>query len=272
MNRIYSLLIVVILAACSPLPAQVSSQPTIAQSPTFLPVVETPSPIPTATQQPTPAPTDLLLPTLTTVPPTAAVSSPAILADYLIDPSIASFDSFDTLGDWSTSNSQTGLISDGIFVITGQPAGMSVLTKSTRLAEGQGVLFDFQYNANAQFEFMFEAGDPKTDSYRGLSVSGAGSPKAALTQGKIAIGTNRFAGNLITKPGNWYSYMAGIGTKGNFVAIIWDKKNPSHLVKFQKNLASQWDNLSWQFKAKVADKYMKLSLDNFSVINFSEVK
>jgi hypothetical protein len=79
-------------------------------------------------------------------------------------------------------------------------------------------------------------------------------------------------GNFLTKPGNWYSLMAGIGPQGNFVAIIWDKNNPANLVKFQKNLGVKWDNLSWQFTSKVADKYMKLSLDNFSVINFDAVK
>jgi hypothetical protein len=273
LNRSCKLLIVLLLAACSPSPSQVTIQPTIAQTQAAQPVAtDTPLPVASVTQEPTIISTELTLPTSTTIPPTATVASPAILSDYLINPSVASFDSFDTLGDWSTYNSQTGIITNGMFIITGQPGGMSGLVKNTRLAKGQGVLLDFQYNSKTQFEFIFDAGEPKTDSYRRLSVSGTGSPTAALTQGKIAIGTNRFTGNFLIKPGNWYGYMAGIGTKGNFVVIIWDKNDTAHLVKYQKTLGDKWDNLSWQFTAKVADKFMKLSLDNFSVINFDDVK
>ncbi len=273
MNRIYKYFIVFILAACSSTPTQVSSQPTAAQTQPARPIItDTSIPPAVPTQAPTSFPTDLVLPTFTSIPPTPTLASPAILGDYLINPAIASFDSFDTLGDWSTSNSQAGILSNGIFVVTGQPGGLSSLTKNTRLAQGQGLIFDFQYNNRTQLQFIFEAGEPKTDSYRRLSVSGAGSPTAALTQGKNAIGTDRFTGNFLTKPGNWYGCMAGIGTQGHFVVIIWDKNNPTHLVKLQKNLGPQWDNLSWQFTAKVADKYMKLSLDNFSVLNFDEIK
>ncbi|MDR3577586.1 MAG: hypothetical protein P4L50_27290 [Anaerolineaceae bacterium] len=272
MSRFYYLLIVLLLAACSPAPAAATLQPTIVQMPTSLPAADTPLPTAAASQQPTTVPTRVQVQDSTTIPPTATIAAPTVLGDYLINPSIVSFDSFDTLGDWRTSGPQAGLISNGKFIITGQAGGLSSLTKNTRLAEGQGVLFDFEYNPHAQFEFNFESGEPKANTYRKLSVTAAGSPLAALTQGKNSLGTIRLTGNFVTKPGSWYSFMAGIGTKGNFVAVIWDKNNPSNLVKFQKNLADPWDNLAWQFTANVADKYMKLSLDNFSVINFEDVK
>jgi hypothetical protein len=262
------LLIVLLLAACSPAPSQVSTQPTAAQ----IEVTDTPLPVATATQEPTLIPTDVPFATSTTIPPTATVASPAILGDYLINPSVSSVDSFDTLGDWTTSNSDAGLLTNGMFIITGQAGGLSSLVKNSSLSEGQGVLLDFQYNNRTQFELIFEAGTPKTDSYRKLSVSGSGSPTITLTQGKNSLGTSKLTGNFVARPSNWYGYMAGIGTKGNFVVIMWDKNTPTHLVKYQKNLGDKWDNLSWQFSAKVADKYMKLSLDNFSVIKFDEVR
>ena len=273
MKRNGLLLIVLLLAACSPSTSQISTQPTVAQTQAALPeITDTPLPVATATQEPTLIPTDVTMPTETTIPPTATVAAPAILSDYLINPSVASVDSFDTLGDWTPSNSDTGLLTNGTFIITGQTGGMSSLAKNTSLSEGQGVLLDFQYNNRTQFEFIFESGEPKTDNYRKLSVSGSGSPTITLTQGKNSLGTSRLTGNFVARPSNWYGYMAGIGTTGNFVVIMWDKNTPTHLVKYQKNLGDNWDNLSWQFSAKVADKYMKLTLDNFSVIKFDEIK
>ena len=125
----------------------------------------TPTPQPTLTPQPTETsiPTSTPKPTSTPIPPTPTVESPSVLSNYLSDVQVVKTDNFDTANDWSTYNSQTGKISDGVYVITGQPNWSSGLVRKNKFNNGQGLMFEFKYDKGSEFAFELEYGEWQTD-------------------------------------------------------------------------------------------------------------
>ncbi len=237
----------------------------IAPSPTATPQ-PTETPIPTFTATATPKPTK------TPIPPTPTVEPPSILSNYLADVRVVAIDKFDNLNGWSTYNSQTGKLSDGIYVITGHGDYSSGLVRNRKFAEGQGLMFEFKYDTKTEFEFILDKGEYQTDSYRRFGVFGFDIPRANLTQGKNALGYNRLFGNFKPQPDTWYNYMVGVGFTGDFIALIWNPSDPSKVVYYKEGIGEKWDNSTWQFTAKAAYEGMRLHIDNFAELTFTAIK
>ena len=223
---------------------------------------------PTAESGPTSAPEA----TFTSPPPTATVAPPSNLSEFLSDIRVTAFDDFSTVDGWTTYNPGTGKLTDGVFEITGQEDWSSGLVRNHSFGEGQGVVLEFKYNKNSKFEFIFEAGEYQTDSYRRFGVFGFDYPQANLTQGPNELGHKILQGNFQPHPDRWYNFMAGIGQDGNFIAVIWMADDPSSFIIYKEKIGEKWDGLTWTFTAKAADTGMTLYLDNFAEISFSAIK
>jgi hypothetical protein len=249
--RVMACIFILVLAACQ----------SAAEEATPPPLADTPA-----------APTSTPEPTSTPIPPTATVQPPSMLSTYLADVKVTYIDTFDTADGWSTYNAQTGSLTDGVFTITGQPDWQSGLARNATFTEGQGILLEFKYDRGSEFEFILDAGEWQTDSYRRFGVFGFGYPQANLTQGVNAIGNKNLLGNFGPRPDTWYNFMAGIGFDGNFIALIWDPSDTSQVVIYKEGVGEKWDNLSWGFTAKAAKSGMTLYLDNFAEISFSGIK
>lgn len=234
------------------------------------------TPSPTSTPQPTDTPiptsTSTPTPTKTPIPPTPTVEPPSVLSNYLADVRVVKTDNFDTANGWSTYNSQTGKLTNGVYTITGQPDWGSGLVRKTKFKEGQGLMFEFKYDKGTEFEFILDRGEWQADSYRRFGVFGFGYPQANLTQGANAIGYGNLTGNFRPQPDTWYNYMVGVGFEGNFIALIWIPSDPSKVIIYKEGIGEKWDNLTWEFTAKAADTGMILSIDNFAEISFSAIK
>jgi hypothetical protein len=144
--------------------------------------------------------------------------------------------------------------------------------RNTTFGEGQGVVLEFKYSKGSEFEFILEAGEYQTDSYRRFGVFGFEFPQANLTQGPNALGHKNLQGNFQPRPDTWYNFMVGIGFDGNFIALIWEPSDPSDFIIYKESIGKKWDNLSWTFTAKAADTGMSLYLDNFAEIAFTGIK
>jgi hypothetical protein len=217
-------------------------------------------------------PTLILEPTFTSLPPTATVTPPSNLSEYLADVRVVKFDDFSAGDGWATYNPGTGRLVDNMFEITGQEDWSSGLVRNRTFGEGEGILLEFKFTKGSEFEFILEAGEYETDSYRRFGVFGFDLPQANLTQGPNAIGHKNLQGNFQPKPDIWYNFMAGIGFDGNFIALIWEPSDPSDVITYKETIGEKWNGLTWTFTAKAADTGMLLYLDNFAEISFSAIK
>ncbi|WKZ47173.1 MAG: hypothetical protein QY306_15270 [Anaerolineales bacterium] len=210
--------------------------------------------------------------TSTPLPPTATIAPPSNLSEFLSDIRVTAFDDFSTVDGWTTYNPGTGKLSDGMFEITGQEDWSSGLVRNHTFGEGQGVVLEFKYTKGSQFEFILEAGEYETDSYRRFGVFGFDYPQANLTQGPNALGHKILQGNFQPHPDRWYNFMVGIGHDGNFIALMWIPDDPSSFIIYKETIGEKWDGLNWTFTAKAADTGMTLFLDNFAEISFGAIK
>ncbi len=217
-------------------------------------------------------PTALPEPTATSAPPTATVPPPSNLSEFVADVRVTGFDDFTSVDGWTTYNAGTGVLQDGVFQITGQEDWSSGLVRHNTFGEGQGIILEFKYDKGSQFEFILEAGEYQTDSYRRFGVFGFDYPQANLTQGPNDLGHKILQGNFQPRPDRWYNFMAGIGFEGNFIALIWEPSDPSDFIIYKETISDKWNDLTWTFTAKAADTGMSLYLDNFSEITFSAIK
>ena len=208
----------------------------------------------------------------TSLPPTATVAPPENLSEFLTDARVTAFDDFSTVDGWTTYNPGTGSLQDGVFQITGQEDWSSGLVRNHPFGDGQGVVLEFKYDKGSQFEFIFEAGEYQTDSYRRFGVFGFDYPQANLTQGPNELGHKILQGNFQPHPDTWYNFMAGIGYDGNFIALIWQPSDPTDFIIYKETIGDKWNDLAWTFTAKAADTGMTLYLDNFAEISFSGIK
>ncbi|MCC6300458.1 MAG: hypothetical protein IT314_14285 [Anaerolineales bacterium] len=210
--------------------------------------------------------------TSTPLSPTATVAPPANLSEFVSDARVTAFDDFNTVNGWTTYNSGTGSLLDGVFQITGQEDWSSGLVRNHTFGDGQGVVLEFKYDKSSKFEFIFEAGEYQTDSYRRFGVFGFDYPQANLTQGPNELGHKILQGNFQPHPDTWYNFMAGIGFDGNFIAALWQPSDSANFIIYKETIGEKWNDLAWTFTAKVADTGMTLYLDNFAEIAFSGIK
>jgi hypothetical protein len=258
-NMVFLLVALLLVTACA----------TTQTSPTFTPVPPT-EPPPT---EPPPTSTLTPEPTSTPVPPTPTIEPPTIIFKFLDGVEILNIDGFDNMRNWSTWNSGTGRIVDGMFELTGQNDWSSGLALSRKLKEGEGVILRFKTVNNAVFksEFVFSTGAWQTDSFRQFGVYNGKNPKADLFQGKYGLGYNNLLGNLALKANTWYKLLMAVGEGGEFLAVVWDPADPSKLVSYNEDIGEKWDNKQWEFLVK-ATKGETVYIDDFSRISFNAIK
>ena len=141
------------------------------------------------------------------------------------------------------------------------------------LKENNGIVLRFRvYKANSNSAFVFRTGDWQTPSLRQFEVDNAGSPHAALFQGKEWLGTKYLKGNLGLRPETWYGILMAVGQGGEFLTVIWDPADsePPHLVQ-RRGIGIRVGGIDWHFMVKV-NAGETISGDDFYTFSFSEVQ
>ena len=231
------------------------------------------SSFPEETVLPSVTPLNTHIPTKPGISPSPTVEVPSVLDDYLINPAITKIYRFDNMSGWSTYNSQTGQIRNGVYEMTGQPGWQSGLVRrNKRFKEGEGMFLKFKFTKSDQFEFVLERGTWKTDTYRAVGVAFFNYPFANLSLGTNELGFNNMNGEFRPVPDTWYNYMAGIGFEGDIIQLIWNPTDPSRVMTHRDRVGEEWDNFSWKFTAKAADKELILYIDDFIEMTFDEIK
>lgn len=228
--------------------------------------------IPSITPTETPTATPTHMPT--SIPePTPTIKPPAIAIEFLDAVEILNVDGFDSMRNWSTWNTGTGRLVDGMFELAGQEDWSSGLVLSRKFKEGEGIILRFKTVNNADFrsEFVFLTGAWDTDTFRQFGVYNGRNPKADLFQGKYGLGFNNLYGNLSLKADTWYNLLMAVGEGGEFLAVVWNPEDPSQRVVYNEKIGEKWERKTWEFVAK-ATKGETVYIDDFSRIAFSEIK
>lgn len=221
---------------------------------------------PTADVEPSaqPSATSTPKPTQTPVPPTPTVAVPEGMASYFEGTEIDFYDPFDSNNGWGIGCGCT--ISNGVFVAIGnQWSGAS--WDEGKLEEGEGVLLDFSFTKDSEFEVYVNVGDWPTENYRrfGLYVFN-NSPHANLWAGGQLF-SGRLVGNLKLQPDTTYTVALMIGEGGEFGAIVWDPADPSQLVSTHETLGTSWADRSWGLA--IGGNAGQITYDNLRFVSFS---
>lgn len=228
---------------------------------------ETPTPLSTNTSEPstTPRPTITLTPT---------IAVPLILGDNLNDPVIIQASKFTGSNyAWSYSPSQI-TFSNGVATLPGITSWSNYLNFNNPLQEGEGFIIDYSYTPSSNCEIYIANGNWYTDNYKRFGVY----PLFSTVISAQSPGTNYWNGKISTlnplgirtKSNNWYTLFIGIDSNGRFLAIIWEKDNPSNFIKYAQNPGAKWSGLNWNLGI-TADQGA-ISLSNFMKIGFSHFK
>lgn len=256
-----------VLASCQlqePLPEATLTEvvPTktlaLTSTPTEMPATSTP----TSTLPPTRTP----IPTKTPVPPTPTIAPPTVILDYLENAAVTQIDYLDSSTGWDL---WTGKISNGVLEVIGKD--WNGLGKKGRISEGEGIIIDFKYEKNSEFELMFDYGEWWTDPYRRFGIYIWGSyPKANLWLGKNGLGFNNLHGNFQPKADTWYTLLMAVDTDGEFLALIWDSTDPTKIFSYHEKAGEKWGGYNWVFK--LGANAGTVTFDNFMKIAFDEMK
>jgi hypothetical protein len=263
-HLILLLAILVLLVSCKPglLPR---AEATIAPVEPTLTNTMMPSNTPTEEPTSTPAPTS------TPIPSTPTIEPPPLVLEYLDGVELIYVDKFDTFENWAVWNSQTADWADGVLEIVGQRDWTGALVQYQNLYEGMGVVIEFKQTSGFEYEFVTNAGEWDTDSFRSFGVYGGDSPKADLWQGKNALGGNYLLGNLSLKNDNWYSIMIAIDDDGEFFAVVWDLNDTTRRATYHERIGENWAGQTWKFLLQT-NMGTTINIDNFSIFSFDAVK
>lgn len=228
--------------------------------------IETPTSTLTYTPEPTYTLTLTPTSTNTPVPPTPTVVPPSVLLEYLNGVVVSHIDSFESTTGWDL---YAGSISNGSLEIIGND--WNGLMKRGSFSEGEGIIVDFKYDKNSEFEVFFDYGEFGTDPYRRLGIYVSSSyPKANLWLGKNGLGFNNLYGNFKTKPDTWYSLLMALDENGEFLAIVWDPIDTSRVISYHEGAREKWAGLTWDFR--IGANAGTIVFDDFMEITFDEIK
>ena len=253
------ILLPIILAACQSGPIVVTERVKSETVGTIL------TPTAKKTQPPTTSRTPV--PTRTLTPTTAP---PEMLTEFLEGVQIAQTDTFEGNTNWDTYPSGEVYIRDGKLTINGTSPWNSSSTYKSSLGEGDGVYFDFTYSQGPEYEMYYDVGKWQTDTYRRFGVYGYGNPRSNLWQGLNAIGGGYLVGNLGTRPDTWYSILMAIGDDAEFLAVIWDPKEPSKYLVYNEIINEKWVGKTWKFR--FGANQGTINIDNFGQFTFESIK
>lgn len=229
----------------------------------------TPTPILEPTHTATSAPTVQLTatstsrPTATPVTPTATVPVPEGLSLFIQGSKIDYYDPFDQNNGWGIGCSC--FVRGGLFTAVGRDwSGAS--WNERQLNEGQGLLLDFSFTTDAEFEVYINVGDFSTAPYRrfGMYIRND-APYANLWAGNQPF-SGRLLGNLILQPETSYTLAILIGEGGEFSLVVWNPADPSQFVSTHETLGTSWADRVWAFA--VGANSGQVEYDNLRFISF----
>jgi hypothetical protein len=210
-------------------------------------------------------------PELPFVAPPPTVTSPSVIAEYLTDPKVISYDPLDSMSNWNFSN-ETGALTNGVFELNGSPGWHSSFWPKQRFNEGQGLVIRFKVQmANARSEFVFVTGDWMRDSFRQFGVYNAVTPKGDLFQGDSDLGGYDLRGGLTMQSGTWYDLLLAIGQNGHFLAVIWNPNDEARRAVHDVMGGANWAGRGWVFLPK-ANSGEIVYADSFYRLSFGDIK
>ena len=240
-------------------------------TPASTPVPPTPIP-PTDTPVPTAMPTKP--PTSTPIPPTPTVEPPSLATEFLTDVQVLETDNFNNLNNWSTWNSASGKLSDGMFELQGQTGYLSGVGFNQKIGEGYGVAIKYKLVNNVDYksQFIVTTGEWQTNSFRQIGIYNGRKPKAALYQGKNIIGGNNLlCTNLTLQKDTWYNFLIVVGKGGEFLSAIQNPDNPLEQCVYHETIKENWTGLNFEFQV-IADIGETVYIDDFMLLSFGEIK
>lgn len=222
-------------------------------------------PAPTSTQTPKPTATNTPKPTQTPIPPTPTVAPPSMLLEYLDDVVVTNTDDFSSNTGWDL---WAGKIFGGMLEIEGKD--WNGLGKKGKFPEGTGIVINFKYDKDAEFEVYYDYGAWQTDAYRRFGIYyWNGSPKANLWLGSRGLGFNNLHGNLKARSDTWYTLLMATDIDGEFLAVIWNPENPERTAIYhEKN--EKWAGYDWDLR--IGANKGTIVFDDFMEIEFSAIK
>ena len=200
------------------------------------------------------------------------IAPPNILIQFLEGVRVVSTDPFDGHSNWRTSPSEDVYIRDGEMTINSSTPwnSRSDYTKSS-FREGNGVYFQYMYSPGTLILTYYDVGEWATDNYRSFGIYGFGNPYANLWQGPNPIGGFGYlVGNLDTRPDTWYSILMAIGDDAEFLAVIWDPKEPSKYLVYNEIINEKWVGKTWKFR--FGANQGTINIDNFGQFTFESIK
>jgi len=226
----------------------------------------------TVTTSSTPSPTNTNIPTATTVPPTPTVEPPPFLSGFLTDVQIRLTDGFDTLDNWHTFDSDSGAVSNGMFVLKGKADWSSGVVFNQPLTEGFGVMIKVKTGDNADLKsgIIFNTGEYNMDNYKQFGIYYGRIPQTNLVQGKTGLGYKNLEGNFTPVANSWHSLFMAIGRNGELLAVIWNPNDTTKWSIHHVTMGEKWANLTWEFLAQ-ADIGETVYLKDFSLFTFGQI-
>lgn len=239
--------------------------------PTLTPTsTNTPVPSATASTTPTLTPSKTATPSPTmTATLTPTIEPPSQLSDFLENPRLTFYDSFDRLSleIWATNGCQT--VSNGVLEYSCNDEGP--LVRKYTFLEGEGVLVDFktiEQDNGIFWGINFSSGDFKEDNWRIFGVAESQNRyEMPLMQAQNWFGSNIYW----IKPDIWYRLALAVGEDGRIMLLAWERDNPdAQPWKYRNTLGDAWDNLEWLFWVNNGQP-VTLYFDNFHQIEFDKI-
>jgi len=207
-------------------------------------------------------------PAITSVP-TATISPPDQLSNYLNDVKVIDSNTFDNSPE-SRWNVYAGRIENGVMELIGNE-NWNGAARNREFGENEGIIIDFNYSTNSLYEIFIENGVWATDQYRrfGLYI-GSNQAQVNEYEGNSDHGGANLSGNLSLRQGTTYSLLIAILPNGELLEVIWDPSNSSDTRIYRETFDETWAGLTWTFWIGVNQG--TIQFDNFKEIRFSGAK
>ncbi|GAB1470237.1 hypothetical protein MASR2M66_11140 [Chloroflexota bacterium] len=178
-------------------------------------------------------------------------------------------ETFDTpdLSNWENYRIKTD-VKDGLLSLKGQSNWEGVISQTKPLTGNQAALIEFSYASGTEFEAELSTGLFNTASWRvwGIFERNNGYD-SNISVGSQSLESNRWLGNLVSKPDHWYIAMFKVGEGDEFTIKIWDRDNPNNYIEMVQNLGSDWENKSWLFAMDIFKG--ELFIDRYQQVSFN---
>jgi hypothetical protein len=200
---------------------------------------------------------------------------PSPVLSVLSDVEVLDQDEFDRLEPdrWDRSN-ELIRAADGMAEIQGTADWATLLRRTEDLGEGEAVLVLFTYDEDAPGEFFLSlsSGDWESDDYRRWAI-GIDEPNGIFAT-DVYLGTNYssepLAGHLSASPDTWYYALLAVDRGGEFIAMVWERDNPSEKAAAWRDMGPAWSGLPWEFIGQ-ANRGV-VYVDALTGISFGEIQ